>query len=283
VEFTDPIDPSTPQTPNTNYTVIPNDMDGTGNPVPFVNERYLDGGSYHRAVGYNVRQAVTLNGKSGSNAQTSVSDLSTLMIWGGDATQGQGETVFFKAPLISPEDPRNDDQNLPRYITLDAYAIWWSGTANSPVKLSVYTYQGGTMVKTSGDNLTPPVGYTGQLIYHTNFYNVPLGTDPGDLLNGAASYALLNPPSSLVSKDLVVPRQATGRVAYFRNPTTGFTRLATITYDRYKRSATVTWHAAEYTGPIDVPFAPPMQSMSKEELAKAAAAKEAQSAADLKK
>jgi len=226
---------------------------------PFVNYPYTEPTSDQKAVGWYLQSSIGLDGAktiySSSTTNDQVTNNTTLMMWGGDATGGQGETVFFKAPLITPTDPIHDDQNLPRYITLDAYAVWYTtASVNSPVKLAVYTYTGGTMLKPSTNNTTtPPSDYTGGAgIYTTNFYNVPEGTVASDLANGAASYALLNPPAFSTDKNLVVNR-ASGSVnqpMQFRNTTSGYTRMATITYDRYRHSATVTWIAPELTGVV---------------------------------
>jgi hypothetical protein len=193
---------------------------------------------------------IALNGAAAGNSSYYVTDNNTLMIWGGDARSGQGETVFFKAPLISPADPRNDDQNLPRFVTLDAYCAWWSGTIGMPAKLSIYTYQGGIMLKPTSDNTTKPSNQQTPWINNMNFYNVPEGTTEADLLS-ADAWDYLIPPVFSTSKDLVIDKSAPSHTRTFR---TDYVRLATITYDRYKRSATVTWHATEYIGGIIIPF-----------------------------
>lgn len=242
----------------------------------FVNEPYsvppTDYEYEQKAVGFNLRDGVVLNGDSVklynyantipySYVQEAVSDSKALMLWGGDAKGGQGETAFFKAPLITPADPMSDNQNLPRYITLDAYCGWWTqGRVNSPVTLNISTYKGGIMVKPTSDNTVTPAGYTGNLIYTTNFYNVPEGSTPAQLSNGATSYSILNPPSYIGEATMNVTRLASGanwdNYRDFRNLCQ---RFATITYDRYRHSALVTW----YPAPAPLASPPSPSSFSK--------------------
>ena len=89
---------------------------------------------------------------------TSVSYKSqTLLRWGGDARGGQGETVFFNAPLLE------NDNALPRHIKLDCRALWWStGRSGSPVRTTIFAYKGGTMVQngTNFDNVGGTQLYT---------------------------------------------------------------------------------------------------------------------------
>ena len=106
------------------------------------------------------------------------------------------------------------------------------------------------MVKPTGYNTTKLPALQDPWINTLNFYNVDEDTDPSILLTDQA-WTKLNPPSYMVTRNLVIPTSASGFTSNFR---TGYTRLATVTYDRYRRSATVTWHATEYTGGIVVPF-----------------------------
>jgi len=238
VEFTNPDDPTNSIPPT----------------IPFANDPYTAGSNTQKAVGWNNWSGILLNGTWGSNGAVDVADNSTLLIWGGDARYGEGETVFLKAPLITPADPLNDTQNLPRYIYIDAYAGWYAGTLGQPVRLAIYTYVGGTMLKPSAENTTKPAIDQDPWINQFNFYNVPVGTTNADLL-GANAWDYLRAPSFSMNKLLVVSKQATSATQKnFRNPSTGTNLLATIVYDRWTRSADVKWHATEYSGSIVVPF-----------------------------
>jgi hypothetical protein len=228
----------------------------------FANHPYTAGNginaSTHKAVGWYLQSAITLTGtytpQGTPVSQTQVTDNSTLLMWGGDAIAGQGETAFFKAPLITPADPSNDTQNLPRYITLDLYAAWFNdATAASegrPCRVTIFTYDGGEMVKPSANNPNVPPGR--QPLYAVNFYNAVAGTTPQHLTQSNA-WTFINAPASTVTRSLSINKVLNGAVNQedFHN---GSVRLATITYDRYRRSATVTWHATEYitgvTGPV---------------------------------
>ena len=64
----------------------------------------------------------------------------TLLQWGGDATQSQGETVFLNAPILDA------DNTLPRYIKLEIYATWYSSHNPRPMLVTLNCYEGGTMV-----------------------------------------------------------------------------------------------------------------------------------------
>jgi len=231
--------------------------------IPFANDPYTPGGfsdlginDIQRAVGWANWRGIFLNGGEGVNSATSVADNSTLLIWGGDARDGEGETVFLKAPLITPNDPLNDNQNLPRHINIDAYAGWFAGILGEPVRLTIYTYTGGTMLKPSSKNITKPVANQNPWINEYNFYNVLVGTTNTDLLSENA-WDYLRSPSFSMDKLLVVNKQATYvSQKDYRSSTNGTTRLATIVYDRWTRSANVIWHAAEYNGGLIVPFGP---------------------------
>lgn len=79
--------------------------------------------------------------------------------WGGDATGGQGETVFFNAKEINTfpypgmrTNGMTDAQKskmIPRVMTLVCKAGWYSGSGN--IRCTVYFYRGGTMQQ-SGTN-----------------------------------------------------------------------------------------------------------------------------------
>jgi len=249
---------------------------------PFVNETYVVNGSF-KAVGWSLPEWVGVSGTRGWTAtQTQVADGSTLLIWGGDAKAGEGETVFFKAPLITPADPANDTQDLPRYITMDIYSTWWTGNLGShvgPMKLSISAYNDqydgvpSIMLKpgtSPADNntWTPPAGQ--EPIYWSNFYNVPQNTTAADI-KGPNAWSLLNPPLFKVERDLVVnTTNYDGKtfggidvVDMFRDPVNGYTRLATITYDRYTHTATVTWIAPTSSTPVFPSSAAPNSELMK--------------------
>lgn len=138
------------------------------------------GWSFARSVSYNARQ---------------------LLQWGGDATGGQGETVFFNAPVLE------GDVNSPRKIDLDVYATWFTGgRAPDRMSFTMTAYKGGTMQQ---------VG--------TNFNNV-----------GGVN---------LYDKAHTVMIKTTGGNGSYA--TGGYTKVATITYDRVKHSATIKVWAEE--------------------------------------
>lgn len=95
-----------------------------------------------------------------------------LALWGGDATSGQGETVFSNAPLITPApgEYRNNPYSLPRRINMNVYVTWYNGTVGSPITVSFYTYEGGVMVKGTGT--------AANAANDKNFYNVDTGIVP---------------------------------------------------------------------------------------------------------
>ncbi len=124
-----------------------------------------------------------------------------LLKWGGDATAGQGETVFFNAPVI------DNDNTLPRFITLRAYATWYTSyMAPRPVTQTTYAYLGGNMTQ---------VG--------TNFVNTG-----GQELYSEAQKVMISTTKGQETHD-----------------TGGYTKVCTIVYDRIKHSARITWHASQ--------------------------------------
>ena len=141
-----------------------------------------------RPVGWRFSNSVSYNGRQ-------------LLQWGGDATGGQGETVFFNAPVLE------GDANSPRKIDLDVYATWYTaGRAPDRMSFTMTAYKGGTMQQ---------VG--------TNFNNIG-----GINLYDKAHTVMIRTTKGVDS-------YATG----------GYTKVATITYDRVKHSATIKVWAEE--------------------------------------
>ena len=128
------------------YTWLSLDVDidvrFTGNGAPFDNQ----GVGWHN----------TTNIFTPARVNTVSYKTQALLRWGGDATGGQGETVFFNAPLLE------NDNTLPRHIKLDCYAIWFNGANGSPVRTTIFAYKGGTMNQngTNFDNVGGTQLYT---------------------------------------------------------------------------------------------------------------------------
>ncbi len=142
----------------------------------------------------------------GMGYNTVVHNSQTLLQWGGDATGGQGETVFFNAPVI------DNDATLPRYIKMEAWATWWtSSRMGDPVKLTISAYLGGTMVQSG-----------------TNFNNIG-----GELLYEEGSTRYLNSATNATSSGFVDPAGGTN----------SFAKVCDITYDRIKHTARIQWIA----------------------------------------
>lgn len=126
-----------------------------------------------------------------------------LLKWGGDATGGQGETVFFNAPVLE------GDVNSPRKVKFDVYATWFTDRrAPDKMTFTMSAYAGGRMNQ---------VG--------TNFFNE----------GGRTLYS---------EEHTVMIRTTKGQSNYDKG---GYTKVATITYDRIKHSATVKVWAATTT------------------------------------
>jgi hypothetical protein len=104
------------------------------------------------------------------------------------------------------------------------------------------------------------------------------GITQTDLWNTTTPWDLVNTPSWTVTGQSSIT--SGGTTANFR---TNYTHVATVTYDRYKRTAKVDWHnvaPAPAPAPASLPVATPM---SKEELDRYAAQKEAAPSAPLRK
>ena len=159
-----------------------------------------NGKSYDdKAVGWSLYRVVTYNGHE-------------LLKWGGDATQGQGETAFFNAPIL------NADATSPRKIKMEIYATWFrhtGGTRN--MGFNVTCYKGGTMVQ-NGTNFN---NHGGNSVFNSN-YTVYIPTTQG------------------------VQNYANG----------GYTKVATLIYDRLKHSAEINIHAQQVSlgGPVVIPL-----------------------------
>ena len=226
--------------------------------IPFANDPYTPGSGSHKAVGWNNSARVALSGALSTivvgttltgdpSAVANQQALETnLLFWGGDAQTAEGETVFFNAPQITPVSPRLDASGLPRYISMDAYAAWYSGTLGNPVRLTISTYEEGVMAKTGNvsspnNNPTHPI----MPVYWTNFYNVTDYTV--NLLS--PTNGPMNTPSFTDNRVLEVSqRGSTTAARQYRDPTSGYTHLARITYDRYTRGANIMWIAPVYSG-----------------------------------
>jgi len=246
-----------------------NDLMDNGQPIPFDNDQYyevVDQGSY-RALGYSMSGLIGPNGGRKSSPSSTghlVADLKdSLIFWGGDATAGQGETVFFNAPLLTPLSRKLDVSGLPRKLKLEVYVHWWTSiNVNKPVRLRIMTYTGGVMKHCTDDSYAPD-------IRDKNFYNVDDYTTP--LIPGN-----IHPPIFDINRVNIIDKNASAYISTFR---TRFTHVCSIIYDRYTRSATISWHATEYTGTVDfnsmeVPMSP-LLPITQEEVDRTAAEKDA--------
>ena len=271
-----------------------------GQQVPFDNTDIIYNGanSLSRAMGYSLASILYLDGTRGSvdhngyfnstgTAGAGIAPLFSdqmleegLMFFGGDATSGQGETVFFNAPQITPPSRREDNTGLPREITLDIY-ISHRSSSTTVGTVTISTYEEGKMLKPTGVNgNTPPPG---QLpINAHNFYNVDSTTTAADLLLSNA-WSLLNAPSWFETRAGIL-KQGTNAAAF----RTAYGHVATVVYDRYRRTARITWHGTfSSPSPSPSPIAPimaplaPTQPMTQEELEQYLAEKEAQTIADM--
>jgi hypothetical protein len=165
-----------------------------GNGAPFDN----------KPVGWNLNPPGT-----GNNTLPVMHNGKELLKWGGDAMGGQGETVYFNAPVI------HNDNSLQRYITLEVYVNWYSKTnAGGPVKVSMSAYLGGVM-EHEGTNFNNKGGET----VYSNASTRTIRTGGTD---NHLRYA--NGYNSDSAKQ-------------------GYERTCTIIYDRVSHAAQITWLA----------------------------------------
>ena len=145
----------------------------------------------------------------------------TLLQWGTDATQGQGETVFFNAREINQwpyPGQKGVDVNaanmLPRVLKLTINGSWWNSVqSGAPIKVSITCYLGGTMTK--GTNNTGDFN-------NKNFYNQ----------GGETVYSA----SKSYTSDFTVSGNSKHR------------HVCDIEYDRKKHSANIKWDCVNYVG-----------------------------------
>ncbi|MDE5810390.1 MAG: hypothetical protein K2H59_08970, partial [Muribaculaceae bacterium] len=138
----------------------------------------------------------------------------TYLTWGGDATGGQGETVFFNAKAINqfPYPGGKDSAGkrctastpnmLPRVMKFLCAAGWYTSGASGNVTCTIYCYLGGSMAQ-SGTNFNNSGG--SQVYTNTKTYNI-----------------------------------ASGKT----KPAGSYLRFCFIEYDRKKHTASVTWDGA---------------------------------------
>lgn len=150
---------------------------------------------YGAYSGHEVYRYIKNSGSPNNDDIYNMNNYLKLLQWGGDAQGGQGETVFFNAPVFE------NDEESPRKIKLNVYSTWYRDPGESKdMTFTMYAYKGGRMehVGTNFNN------YGGKALYDQS-YSVTVPT-----IQGYASYA-----------------------------NGGFTKVATITYDRVKHSASV--------------------------------------------
>lgn len=137
--------------------------------------------NYHDII-YSTSHISNFNGKYVGwswNSETKMWSFSenrevTCLMWGGDATQGQGEMVYFNAKEINKfpyPGMRNNSltdadkqKMIPRVLSLTCNANWYSQAKSGPITCTIYCYMGGTMVKGTGTSATAPEN-------DKNFYN----------------------------------------------------------------------------------------------------------------
>ncbi len=133
------------------FTGNPNSQDYHGQTYSMPNVSSFNnkwcGWSQNNANGYNITLI------DGSSKQ--------CLRWGGDATGGQGETVFFNAKELNtfpyPGMKLNGltdaqkNKMIPRVMKLECRAGWYTSRGSGPITCTVYFYRGGTMVQ-SGTN-----------------------------------------------------------------------------------------------------------------------------------
>ncbi|WP_052332485.1 hypothetical protein [Bacteroides neonati] len=139
----------------------------------------------------------------GAGLHTSVNyNQQLLLLWAGDAKAGEGESVYFNAPVLN-----NDPFSLEK-VKFDIYATWNTpGIAPNKMNFTMTAYKGGSMVQ-SGTNYN---NSGGQKLYEQS-YSVTITSTQG------------------------VETYATG----------GYTKVATVTYDRVKHTALVNLLASPY-------------------------------------
>jgi len=92
-----------------------------------------------------------------------------LLNWGGDAVDGEGETVYFDAESF------HDATDVPRYLRLGLYLNWYAHVSSETwyARAILRCYQGGTMVKYSSMTGGRTVNYRnegGTLVHQHSFF-----------------------------------------------------------------------------------------------------------------
>jgi hypothetical protein len=209
-----------------------------GTYAPFDNP-YIYGAAQTKAVGYGLASSIDKTGAAwnrpctSTNTQFSAQEIiDRLMLWGGDARNGEGETVFINVPQITPPSRELDNTGLPQFIKIEVYVTWYQtgGSGTRPMTVTVSTYTGGIMMKPAS-NL--PSG--SPVIFQTNFYNVAEGT------TSLTSPSQVLPPDfkETYTRQCNVWNSQTNASEDFR---TKFMRICTIKYDRYMKDASITWY-----------------------------------------
>ena len=246
-----------------------------GQPLPFDNTNTYSGGTSgvgaNKAMGYYFASDLHLNGGRRYQGQypnyTAQGLADSLMFWGGDAMSSQGETVFFNAPQITPPSRKLDNHpDWPRNIRLDIYA---GRAPNTTITTTIRTYDDGIMLKPQGDgtqninstNIHPNTPTTGPMSINAfNFYNVDDGITLTDIWNSTTPWNLINSPSWSDSGITQTTVTGTPTAGHYRDSpsNSGSYHIATIIYDRYRRTAMVTWGGQQLPSPASGYIEPPM-------------------------
>lgn len=182
-----------------------------------VDSRPLGFGLYGTTVGLPNGSTTSEAGNTGTSATAGdgghITDSTgkSVLVWGGDNTnQNAGESLYIDVKNLCSS---NNYDVLPRYVYIDLYAIWWSTSSSTPIKILLTAYKGGTMQRYADT-------YNDSSL-RKNFYNN----------TGEVVYSNSSSPATRV----IVNKQTQA----FNNYRTLFDKVGRVTFDKIKRSASI--------------------------------------------
>ncbi len=192
--------------PDFDYLLLRYDWTGTGGTdldmateftntnLKNVDDRPLGYGLYGDAKGSNNGNDATFSnpvnlGTKGDQNGAQITDPSStlkntypILVWGGDNTSiNQRESVYINVKNLCSAANYNI---LPIFINISLYAVWWNKVSETPIKIEMTAYKGGTMERDNSKNF---FNNGGNQVY-TNASNLPTRKISGPTVQSPKSY-----------------------------------------------------------------------------------------------
>lgn len=151
-----------------------------------VDNRPLGYGLYGTFNGSTNSYPYNSNYETGGNAANGaqITDLSgnPILVWGGDNTlTDQRESVYINVKNLCSSA---NYETLPLLINISLYAVWWNKESDTPIKIEMTAYKGGTMERDNSKNFSN----LEKNVVYTNASNPPTRKISGPTIRDYQSY-----------------------------------------------------------------------------------------------